>query len=369
MKNIPIFNFSIRNAATAGEVDIEIDGAIVDAETREMLQRWYGDETSVSFRSFRDQLSTVENLSRVNVSINSYGGHVGDAMAIHDLLVDLQNKGVEVNTQGRGIVASAATYILMAGRNSTMSENSWFMIHNVSGAIWGDVNTVENYAATLRKFNNATRDFYSKSTGIRKEEISKLMDAETWLTANEARNKGFIKNVSGSVEFSNKIDPKTWNFSNLAVLNAYNSACPNPAPANETSDINSQIKTHFEEMKKFFNSIVDAIRGLNANPPAEGAEPVNVAEQIASAIAAPFENLAGEIENQIATAVENQREAITNAIAAQIGEQYENRIAQLENAKTELEQDIVQLKGKSGTPPKGEDGPQPIGNFVRGAKA
>lgn len=225
-KTIDVFNFSFVNSAE-DTVDIHIDGEIVDAASQQIMRDWWGDETSVSFKSFRDEV-TKSQAKTLNVYINSYGGHVGDAMAIHDLLVDMQNQGKTVNTKGRGIIASAATYILMAGKNSEMSKNSWFMIHNVSGGVWGDVNVVENYARSLRKFNDATRDFYSESTGIPKENITKMMNSETWMTAEEAQAKGFVKSVTGGASFTNSIPKENWHYANRAVLNSYNSFVKSP---------------------------------------------------------------------------------------------------------------------------------------------
>jgi len=219
MKKIDVFNYIVNQSSTE-DMDVHIDGAIVDASTQQVLKDWWGDETSVSFKSFRDTLM-ASKAKKVNIYINSPGGHVGDAMAIHDMLVELQANGTEVTTRGRGIVASAATYILMAG-NSEMSANSWFMIHNVSGGVWGDVNIIENYARTLRKFNDSTRDFYASYTGMRKEDVAKMMNAETWMTADEAKEKGFVKSVTGKVSFANMIPADHWDYNNKAVLNIYN---------------------------------------------------------------------------------------------------------------------------------------------------
>lgn len=217
---INIFNYTVDSPSGDGELTVYIDGAIVDAETQQIMRDWFGDDTSVSFKSFRDTVNTY-NPKKLNVIINSPGGHVGDAMAIHDMIVEMQQKGIEVNTKGRGIIASAATYILMAG-NSEMSANSWLMIHNVSGGVMGDVDTVESYARSLRKFNDATRDFYADYTGIDKEEIEKMMNAETWMTADEAKDKGFVKNITGKVKFSQSISADNWAYGNKAVLNIYN---------------------------------------------------------------------------------------------------------------------------------------------------
>ena len=159
---LSIFNYSIVNQ-NEGEIDIYVDGDIVDSPTLELYKEWFGDETSVSFKSLRDQIPA--NCKTLNLYVNSGGGHVGDAMAIHDYLVDLENKGVKVNRIGRGLVASAATYLVM-GKNSTLSQNCLFMIHEVSGSAWGTVTEVENQVKTFRKFNDLIVDFYVGQTGL-----------------------------------------------------------------------------------------------------------------------------------------------------------------------------------------------------------
>ena len=128
---LQVFTFSIQNKGNR-TVDIFIDGQIVDASTQSILKAWFGDETSVSYKSFRDALAK-EDADIFNVYINSPGGVVTDAMAIHDLLVQMQTEGKTVNTIGRGLIASSATLILLAGNEPEMTENSTFMIHNVSG--------------------------------------------------------------------------------------------------------------------------------------------------------------------------------------------------------------------------------------------
>jgi ATP-dependent Clp endopeptidase proteolytic subunit ClpP len=370
------FQFRVENS-TNNAVDIYIDGAIVDAETQELYKYWYGDDTSVSFKSFRNQVLEAD-ANTYNVYINSYGGIVTDAMAIHDLLIELQNKGKTVNTVGRGIVASAATYILMAGRNAEMSKNSWFMVHNVSGFAWGDVNEVEKQAATLRKFNNATRDFYSDATGISQEEITSLMDAETWMTATEAKEKGFIKQVGSESVITNSIPKEHWQFQNQAILNAYNSAVKQPPASSELSQL---FNNQTEEMKKFFQNIVDAIKGTK---PAENSTSIT-GEQLAAAVQSPFEEVASEIENQISTGITNAlaadatQTAITNAVntavTAQLGTAVSNAVAEAikpfnqtiaDQVKkiADLESEIANNKGGQ-SQSKNEDGTAPIGGFKK----
>lgn len=365
-KVLHVFNFSIHNASSES-VDIHIDGDIVDASTQEMLRSWLGDDTSVSFKSFRNQINA--NPAKVyNIYINSDGGLVTDAMAMHDFLIELQDQGKTVNTIGRGIVASAATYILMAGKNCEMSKNSWFMIHNVSGGIWGDVNTIERYAKTLRQFNDRSRDFYAEYTQMRKEDITKLMNEETFFTADQAKEKGFVKNVTGDAAFTNKISKENWQFSNTAVLNAYNSAVK---PTPDTS-----IQNQLEDMKKFFQdlgtSIMNAVKGVK---PAENNDQQAMINSIAEAVSKPFETIGDQMETSVGELVKNEvkGEAITNLINASVKTAVDNatkdlteKITNLEKKNEDLEKEIADNLGNPSNPKnENENTPAPIGGFSK----
>lgn len=243
---LSVFNYKFQNKAGDASADIYIDGSIVDASTQEFY-KYFGDETSTSYKSFRD-LVNQSDAKIFNVYINSGGGQVVEAMAIHDLLIEMQSKGKTVNTIGRGICASSATYILMAGKNPAMSSNSWMMIHNVSGFTYGTVDEIESYAVTMRKFNDASTKFYCDATGLSKTVIGNMMSAETWLNASDAKEKGFIKEVAGEATFSNAIKPEQWPFQNTAVLNSYNSFIKKNTPFMDTTKITEAITNGFNSM-------------------------------------------------------------------------------------------------------------------------
>jgi len=359
-----VFSYKIKQQAT-GEADIFIDGDIVDAETQSILKAWFGDETSTSYKSFRDQLNSVE-ANTFNVFINSGGGMVTDAMAIHDLIKDFRAKGKTVNTKGRGLIGSAATYILMAGDNPEMSKNSWFMIHNVSGAVYGDVNAVERYARTLRTFNDASRDFYASATSIRKEDITKMMNEETWMTADTAKEKGFITKVTGEAAFSQTISRDNWPFADTTVLNAYNSAVK-PAP---TTDENSSTQ-NLEQMKKFFqdlgNQIMNAIKGVKAP---ENNDHATLMQSIGEAVQASFntaseqmETAVNEMVNAAVQAASDKDGGAKGAVEAAVKTAVEtatkemaDQIAGLQTANKDLETDITNLKaGKNTTKENGNE--------------
>lgn len=217
--HLSIFTFNIQNKGE-GALDVHIDGDIVDATSQQMMKDFWGDETSVSYKSFRNQIEAV-NPKTINLYINSTGGHVGDAMAMHDYLSELESKGTIVNRRGRGIIASAATYLLM-GNNSEMSQNSFMMIHNVQMMAVGDINYVENQVKTGRKFNDKIRDYYANETLNPPETIASWMNKETWMNAQDAKDRGFIKAITGEAKFSNQISHENFPYSNTSILNTYN---------------------------------------------------------------------------------------------------------------------------------------------------
>jgi ATP-dependent Clp protease protease subunit len=248
---IHIFNYSVKNQSNK-TVDIHIDGDIVDSPTQEMLKNWFGDETSTSFKSLRNQIEKADPKT-INLFINSAGGHVGDAMAIHDYLVSLESKGVTVNRNGIGIVASAATYPLM-GKNSSMSENSHLLIHNAASFAYGDVNQMEVQVKNVRKFNDSIVNFYSNVTGKDKETIQDWMNNETWFTAQEAKDNGFVNSITGQVQFTNKISPEKWDYKNQDVLSVYNSFT-NSNPINmDISKLTEAVTNGFKEIKNLFKN-------------------------------------------------------------------------------------------------------------------
>lgn len=246
VNTIPIFNYHVTNKLD-GVIDVHIDGDIVDASTQEIMKNWWGDETSVSFKSFRNQIETA-NPSTLNIYINSTGGHVGDAMAMHDYLQELETKGVTINRRGRGIIASAATYLLI-GNNSEMSANSFMMIHNVFLIAAGDINSVENQVRAGRKFNDKIRDFYANKTANAPETISKWMNQETWFTAQEAKDKGFVSSITGEVNFTNQIPDEFFPYLNKSILNKYNSFTKN----------NDMSKTIKDSVTEAFNAVLDKL--------------------------------------------------------------------------------------------------------------
>lgn len=174
----------------------------------------------VSALSVIDSISQAGDAKTLNIRISSPGGDVFESRAIMAAIARFPGNTV---AHIDGVCASAATSIALSCGEVAMSEGGFFMIHNASGMAWGDKQALRDTADLLEKVEGVIVSDYTNKTGKDAAEIVAMMDAETWMTASEALDHGFIDRV-----VTDKAKTKnTWN------LSAYANAPP-PDPANET---------------------------------------------------------------------------------------------------------------------------------------
>lgn len=138
---------------------------------------------AVTAKGVRDRLQALRGIDRLTVRINSPGGMVDDAVAIHTLLSEYAaEKIVKVD----GVAASAASVVAMVGQRIEMATGAMLMVHNPWGIAIGDGNALRRAADVADKYRDNLIAIYAKRTGNDKESIAAAMDAETWFTADEA---------------------------------------------------------------------------------------------------------------------------------------------------------------------------------------
>jgi len=156
----------------------------------------------VSSKNFIEDLSGMKG--DINVRINTPGGDVFEGMAIYNGLLNYKDK---VYTYVDGVAASMGSVIAMAGDTVTMAENSMMMIHNPWTISMGDAESFRHTAGVLDKVKASLISSYMRHTDLSESEVSALMDAETWMTGLEAKEKGFASNVTESVKMA-ALDPR-----------------------------------------------------------------------------------------------------------------------------------------------------------------
>jgi len=132
------------------------------------------------------------NSKTVTVRINSPGGDVFDAMAIFNALQSHKSK---IITRIESLAASAASFIALAGKEVQAYQNAMFMIHDPWVLAAGNQYDLREIADILEKISGNMVDIYSQNSNIGKKEIRDMLKAETWFTAKEAKEKGFVDTI------------------------------------------------------------------------------------------------------------------------------------------------------------------------------
>lgn len=136
-----------------------------------------------------------EGVESIAVHINSYGGSVKEGVAIHNML---KAHPAQVTTICEGMACSIASVIFMAGDRRVMREASELMVHNAWACAVGNASELRKAADDLEKHNELSVRAYMARVSITEQELRALMDAETWVTAQEALEWGFATEVDGA---------------------------------------------------------------------------------------------------------------------------------------------------------------------------
>lgn len=179
--------------ATNNIAQIDIFGDIVS-------EKWFDEETSAT--SFRDALKELGDVSTINLSINSGGGSVFDGIAIYNML---KTHKATVNVYVEGLAASIASVIAMAGDTITMRSGSMMMVHMPWTLSQGNAEEMRKTADTLEKTGDSIVDIYSERTGISSDDIRNIMNAETWLSAEEAVEQGWATKLDKKEAVMNSV--------------------------------------------------------------------------------------------------------------------------------------------------------------------
>lgn len=127
----------------------------------------------------------------INVRINSPGGSVFDGLAIYNFLASRPDVTITVD----GLAASSASIIAMASPVRRMPEGAFLMVHNPWNVVAGNAEELRQQADLLDQFSLTLAGIYSKATGIARDAVKAMMDAETWIDGAAAKAGGWISDL------------------------------------------------------------------------------------------------------------------------------------------------------------------------------
>ncbi len=197
----------------------------------------------VSAKGFLAELGALPEGTPVDLRLNSPGGSVFDAVAIHNALK--RHEGT-VTVWIDGIAASAASYIAMAGDEIVMPENAFLMIHDPSGLVMGTAQEMRAMAEALDKVKGSLVSGYAAKSGRTPEEVSALMVAETWFDATDAVAQGFADRLIEPVRIAARFD--IGRFRNAPPV-LVEQAEAEPEPDDETDSASTEATDGTDQVK------------------------------------------------------------------------------------------------------------------------
>ncbi len=168
---------------------VEIRGTIIPND-----YKWYYDLFDMDSTSPKDVQMAIDAAggAELEVYINSGGGSIDAGSEIYTLLRSYQG-GIKIYITG--VAHSAASVIAMAGY-SEMSPTALMMVHCVSVAgVSGNHNELQKRVEMLEAADQALCTAYMEKAGMTQAQALELMEKETWLTAEQAKNRGMVDKV------------------------------------------------------------------------------------------------------------------------------------------------------------------------------
>ncbi len=175
--------------------DIYVYGEIGDS---------WGDD-GMTPAKLRDELGKADGADVV-IHVNFGGGDVFDANTMAELIRSYRGR---THARIEGLAASAASYFALTADDVSMSENALFMIHNPYAFCVGEACDMRKTADMLDKVRSTIANQYERKTGMDRARIEALMDEETYMDAETARDMGFVDSLFESEKVAARVSRET----------------------------------------------------------------------------------------------------------------------------------------------------------------
>lgn len=175
----------VRNEES-GEEELKIDGEI---RMEQGFWDWLFDKPDRSATGLEKAIKAASG-KNLTIWINSNGGSCAAASVIYSALMEHKKTGGTITAKINTAI-SAASVIAMAADEILMSPTGIMMIHNPWTYAEGEVKDMQKAIDILTQVKESIINAYHKKTRKSREEISALMDSETWMSASKAIELGF----------------------------------------------------------------------------------------------------------------------------------------------------------------------------------
>ncbi len=228
MKHNRLLALISANQERGKKLVIKNEGDITHVYLYDAIGGYWG----VEAEAFVTRLNDIET-AEIVLHINSPGGDVFDARAI---AVAIKQHKSKVSAQIDGLCASAATYISAACDSVSMADGGFYMIHEGWTFAMGNKKDLTKTVALLEKVDDSIVNDYQRKTGLDREQLANWMEEETWFSATEAKEHGFIDSI---IDEDNEVENKSnWDLS--AYANTPVNLKPNNKNVDDEDDLDNQ---------------------------------------------------------------------------------------------------------------------------------
>lgn len=222
-KEVTRMGIEIRNQ-TDTSAELYLSGDIVDDDTGGIINEWYENSTGYQWPDkVRQQLDALTDKD-LTIYINSDGGSVSAGVAMANMIA--RHKG-HTTAVVDGWCCSIATQIFFAADTRRIPANAYLMIHKPAVCAGGNADELRKQADTLDTIQQGLETTYQNAAkeGVTPEQITAMVDNETWLTGRQAaeyfdvdvlgavsatacagRTKQFLQHIPDGIRFKDKVN-------------------------------------------------------------------------------------------------------------------------------------------------------------------
>lgn len=175
----------------------------------------------ISAKWFKSQCAQIKEGQDLELHINSGGGDINEGFIIYNFLRDL-SAGRSINVFIDGMAASAASVIAMGGTNITISKSGRLLIHEPSVFMEGSADDLRKMADNMDQYKDLIVSAYQLKTGLPEDQILQWIKAETYFTADQALEHGFVDSICHDMKIA-AAKADYWKYKQITIQNVLNS--------------------------------------------------------------------------------------------------------------------------------------------------
>lgn len=184
---------------------ITMRGTTAEILLHEPIGEPFLSDEGMTSKRFAEQLKQYPQAKEIHLRLNSPGGSLYHALGMH---AALRGHGAKVRATVEGAALSAASLLLMAADDITMSKGSVIMLHEPQMSARGKASDIRRTVEALDRATASAASIYATRSKKSEDEVRAMMTAETWMDANEAVAAGFADKVSGDAAMAFTLDPQ-----------------------------------------------------------------------------------------------------------------------------------------------------------------